>query len=164
MFNDFYSHLSDIVNSSFNLGEPIDNTRVVKKILRSLPKRFIPKVTVLNSLGKLNSLKLEELVGDLQTYEIDMFPQTIKAKDRGVALKTQVRKKKKERVYESDSEGEFSIDDVALFANFFKKFLKMNKNNFSNKNSFEKNKKKEKAKEGSEKEREGDKEEVSEED
>jgi len=40
--------------------------------LRSLPKRFIPKVTVLHSLGTLNSLKLEELVWDLQTYEIDI--------------------------------------------------------------------------------------------
>ena len=87
-FDDFYAHFSDIVNTIFNLGEVIDNTRVVKKILRSLPKCFIPKVTILNSLGNLKSLKLEELVGDLQTYEIDMFSKTIKSKDNDVSLKT----------------------------------------------------------------------------
>jgi len=33
------------------------------------------------------------LVRDLQTYEIDMFPKPIKPKDKGIALKTQIRKK-----------------------------------------------------------------------
>ena len=56
-FDKFYARLSDIVNSSFNLGEKIPDDRVVKKILRSLPDRFIPKVTVLNSLPTLASTK-----------------------------------------------------------------------------------------------------------
>jgi len=57
-FDNFYARLSDIVNTSFNVGEHIPDARLVKKILRSLPKRFIPKVTVLNSLGDLSNLKL----------------------------------------------------------------------------------------------------------
>ena len=36
-FDEFNSKLSKIVNSSFNLGEPIPQHKVVKKILRSLP-------------------------------------------------------------------------------------------------------------------------------
>ena len=44
-FSSFYYELSVIVNYSFNLGEPILNSKVVRKILRSLPKRFRPKVT-----------------------------------------------------------------------------------------------------------------------
>ena len=87
MFDEFYARISDIVNSCLNLGDKIPEDRVVKKILRCLPKRFIPKVTVLNSLGNLNTLKLKELVGDLQTYELDMFPKDNKTKDKGVALK-----------------------------------------------------------------------------
>ena len=49
-FDEFYAKLFDIVNSSFNLEEKIPDNRVVKKVLRSLPDRFIPKVTMLNSL------------------------------------------------------------------------------------------------------------------
>ena len=33
IFSSFYSELSDIVNSSFNLGEPIPDFKVVRKIL-----------------------------------------------------------------------------------------------------------------------------------
>ena len=35
-FGEFHAKLMDIVNSSFNLGEPIPNSKVVRKILRSL--------------------------------------------------------------------------------------------------------------------------------
>ena len=35
-FSFFYSELSDIVNSSFNLREPIPDSKVIRKILRSL--------------------------------------------------------------------------------------------------------------------------------
>jgi len=130
-FDEFYESLSDIVNTSFNLLEPIPDARVVKKILRSLPKRFIPKVTVLNTLGNLSRLKLKELVGDLQTYEIDMFPGIVKPKDRGIALKDQTRKVKevftsdrKNRVSFCESESEDKSDfDMALLVKNFKKFL-----------------------------------------
>lgn len=43
-FDEFNAKLSDLVNSSFNLGETIPNHKVVKKILRSLPERFHTKV------------------------------------------------------------------------------------------------------------------------
>lgn len=43
-FSSFYFELSDIVSSSFNLAEPILDSKMMRKILRSLPKRFRPKV------------------------------------------------------------------------------------------------------------------------
>lgn len=39
-FNGFYSRLNDIVNTSFNLGENMVESKVVNKILRYLPKKF----------------------------------------------------------------------------------------------------------------------------
>ena len=36
-FDEFYARLKDIVNSAFNLGESIAESKIVKKILRSLP-------------------------------------------------------------------------------------------------------------------------------
>ena len=58
-FYSFYSELSDIVNFSFNLGEPILDSKVVRKILRSLLKRFKPKVI---AIGKVRTLICWELM------------------------------------------------------------------------------------------------------
>ena len=39
-FDEFYTKLSDVVNSNFYLGKQIPQSDIVKKILRSLPMRF----------------------------------------------------------------------------------------------------------------------------
>ena len=39
-FDEFYAKLKDIVNSTFNLEESMAEPKIVRKILRSLPKRF----------------------------------------------------------------------------------------------------------------------------
>ena len=46
-FDEFYAKLKDIVNSTFNLGEQIPESKIVKKILRSLLERFHSKITVI---------------------------------------------------------------------------------------------------------------------
>ena len=38
-FDEFYVKLKDIVNSAFNLGETIPKPKIVRQVLRSLPKR-----------------------------------------------------------------------------------------------------------------------------
>ena len=43
-FDEFYAKLKDIVNSEFNLGETILEPNIVRKVLRSLPKRFHAKI------------------------------------------------------------------------------------------------------------------------
>ena len=39
-FDEFYAKLNDIVNSAYNLGEIYDQTKIVRKILRSLIEDF----------------------------------------------------------------------------------------------------------------------------
>ncbi|XP_022854061.1 uncharacterized protein LOC111375463 [Olea europaea var. sylvestris] len=68
--DEFYAKLNDIVNSSFNLGEKIFESKIVRKVLRSLPERFRPKVTMIEESMDLDMIKIEELVGSLQTYEL----------------------------------------------------------------------------------------------
>ena len=63
--DEFNAELGHIVNSSFNLGEPIPNQNVVNKILQSLPKRFRSKVIGIEEHTNLNELTIEELVGSL---------------------------------------------------------------------------------------------------
>ena len=44
-FNEFYAKLKNIVNSAINLGETIPEPKIVRKVLRSLPKKFDAKIT-----------------------------------------------------------------------------------------------------------------------
>ena len=46
-FDEFYAKLKDIVNSVFNLGETIPKPKIVRKVLRYLPKRFHAQITAI---------------------------------------------------------------------------------------------------------------------
>ena len=46
-FDDFYGKLTNLVNLSFSLGEKMAESKVVCKVLRSLPERFRPEVTAI---------------------------------------------------------------------------------------------------------------------
>jgi hypothetical protein len=50
-FDEFYSKLSNIRNSTINLGKKVSDAKTVRKILKSLPERFHPKVTALETMG-----------------------------------------------------------------------------------------------------------------
>ena len=64
-FDEFYTKLKDIVNSTFNLGETILKPNIVRKVLRSLPERFHAKVTVIEESKDIDKIPLTELVGNL---------------------------------------------------------------------------------------------------
>ena len=49
-FDEFYAKLKDIVNSAFNLGEFIVESKFVRKILRSLLKRIHAKITAIEEV------------------------------------------------------------------------------------------------------------------
>jgi RNA-binding protein YhbY len=46
-----------------SLGKKVFDTKLIKKILRSLPERFMIKVTSTEESKDLDSTKIEELVG-----------------------------------------------------------------------------------------------------
>ena len=78
VFDDSNDKLAAIVNSSFYLGEIILEReiilehKIVKKILRSLPERFDPKVVAIEETSNLDSMKADKLVGNLQTFEANL--------------------------------------------------------------------------------------------
>ena len=65
MFDEFYVKLNDIVNSAYNLGEIYDQSKIVRKILRSLTEGFRPKVTIIIESKDVDSIPIDELVGSL---------------------------------------------------------------------------------------------------
>ena len=64
-FDEFYVKLKVIVNLAFNLGETIPEPKIVRKVLRSLPKRFHAKITAIEESKDIDKIPLTELVGTL---------------------------------------------------------------------------------------------------
>ena len=64
-FDSFYGKLDDIVIAKLNLGEKIEDSKVVRKIMRSLPKSFRAKVTTREESKDLYEIKIQELIGSL---------------------------------------------------------------------------------------------------
>ena len=56
LFDEFYAKLKDIVNSAFNLGDKILEPKIVRNILRSLPKRFHAKITDIEESNDIDTI------------------------------------------------------------------------------------------------------------
>ena len=72
-FDSFYGKLNEVVIGNFNLGEKMEDSKIVRKILRSLPESFRAKVTIIEESKDLNDIKVQELIGSLQTYELSLL-------------------------------------------------------------------------------------------
>ena len=66
-FDSFYSKLNELVVSKFNLGEKTEDSKIVRKILRSLLESFCAKVSAIEESKDLDDIKVQELIGSLQT-------------------------------------------------------------------------------------------------
>ena len=64
-FDEYYAKLKDIVNLAFNFEETIPKPKIVRKVLRSLPKRFHTKITAIDLPKDIDKIPLTELVGNL---------------------------------------------------------------------------------------------------
>jgi hypothetical protein len=119
-FREFYTKISDLRNSMVSLRKTVSDVKLIRKILRSLPERFKIKVTTIEESKDLDEMKIEELVGSLQTYEYSLPPVK---KEKTIALKAS---KKKARVSsEEDSDNE--EDAVAMLAKNFERLMKNDK-------------------------------------
>ena len=68
-FDSFYGKLNKVVIGKFNLGEKMEDSKIVMKILRSLLESFYAKVTAIEESKDLDEIKIQELISSLQTYE-----------------------------------------------------------------------------------------------
>ena len=124
-FDEFYAKLNDIVNSAYNLGEIYDQPKIVRKILRSLTKDFRPKVTTITESKDVDSILIDELVGYLQSYELDL-PKINKSKS--MALKFV------DDVHVNGFDDELSTTEIAYLAKNFGNFLRNNNKRARGKN------------------------------
>ncbi|CAM8978738.1 unnamed protein product [Rhodiola kirilowii] len=89
---DFNTRVLDISNESFALGEPMSEETLVRKVLRSLPKRYAMKVLAVKEAHDVRTMRLDELMGSLQAHamEIEMDEEEQHKKVMCVGLQSEV--------------------------------------------------------------------------
>ena len=128
-FDEFYTKLKDIVNSTFNLGECIAKSKIVRKILRSLPKRFHAKITAIEKVKDIDQIPLTKLVRNLQTYEMGLGLMGKCGNSRNLALKgIEEETEDFEDEDESEDEDDDEDEDLTFITDKIIKLLQFRKN------------------------------------
>jgi len=115
---DMYTRFTHITNELKSLGKTFTTEELVRQILRFLPRSWEAKATTIQEVKDLKTLSLDELIGNLQTYELrrNSQQQEETKKDRGIALK----------IMKEDS-SDLDDEDMDMLARKVKKFFKMTK-------------------------------------
>jgi hypothetical protein len=66
----YFLRVDETVNAIIGLGEEIEESVIVQKVLISLPMRFNPKISTLEERSDLKSISMDELHGIFTTYEM----------------------------------------------------------------------------------------------
>ncbi|RVW13529.1 hypothetical protein CK203_101461 [Vitis vinifera] len=117
------TRFTDIVNGLEALGKTYKESEKVMKILRSLPSKWHTKVTAIQEAKDLTKLPLEELIGSLMTYEINLAKKQQEGEDKkkkSIALKATT---KEEEEVEEEKQSE-EDEDLALITRKFNKFMR----------------------------------------
>jgi hypothetical protein len=105
--NNFFLRVEELVNAMKILGEKIEESSLVQKILRTLPDRFNPKVFAIEELNYLKSLDFDQLLGTFTTYEMSI------GKDKSTT---------REASFKADKSEESELDEIeAKFVRRLKK-------------------------------------------
>ena len=106
------------MNSAFNLGETIPESKIVRKVLRFLLERFHAKITAIEESKDIDKIPLTKLVGNLQTYELGLTRIGKSGKGKSVALKAK----------SSDTNESLNDEDSKMKSYITKQFKKFMKN------------------------------------
>ena len=129
-FDEFYAKLKDIVNFAFNLGESIAESKIVRKILRSLPERFHAKITVIKEVKDIDQIPLIELVRNRQTYEMGLGLMGKGGNSRNLALKgieEEIDDSEDDDESKDEDEDDDEDEDLAFIADDIIKLLQFRK-------------------------------------
>ncbi|VFQ73769.1 unnamed protein product [Cuscuta campestris] len=75
----------ELTNEAERLGEPITENKLVLKVLRSLPEKYSMDVKAIRQTQSLNAMSLDELMGNLETIELEMH-EDLRRKKQHVIL------------------------------------------------------------------------------
>ncbi|XP_070014744.1 uncharacterized protein [Nicotiana sylvestris] len=114
---DMHTRFTSIINELYSLGEIIPRNKLVRKILSVLPSSWESKVNAISKVKDLQALTMDELIGNLKTYEMK------RKKD------SERRKPKKEKNLVLKAENNDSSEEDSDMAYLTKRFQKMVRRN-----------------------------------
>ncbi|XP_075101633.1 uncharacterized protein LOC107804122 [Nicotiana tabacum] len=114
---DMHTRFTSIINEIHSLGEINPRNKLVRKILSALPGSWESKVNAITEAKDLQKLTIDELIGNLKTYEM------MKKKDH----KRRERKREKNLVLMTDNNDSSGEDvDMAYLKKRFQKIVRRN--------------------------------------
>ena len=72
MIKMMYTRFGEIINPMKNLAVKLKEEQLVRKILRSLTSDWSPKTTAIQEAKDLSTLSLDDLIGSLMAYEVQL--------------------------------------------------------------------------------------------
>ncbi|XP_077232400.1 uncharacterized protein LOC143869726 [Tasmannia lanceolata] len=144
-----YTRFTNIMNEFEGLGKVFSNEEMINKILRSLPKTWDPKTTAIEEAKNVETMRLEELVGSLITFELKMKKKETEEKEapREDSKKKSIAFKAQDNGSGSENEKEnlkAMREDIYVLTRKFKKFTRSNRRDFQTEKSSRKEKEDEK--------------------
>ncbi|XVF26467.1 hypothetical protein REPUB_Repub14bG0018900 [Reevesia pubescens] len=120
-----FDRFTNIANKLKQLGKEIPENELVKKLLRSLPKSWKPKVIAIKEAKNLNTILLDEVCGSLLKHEQEMKEDEEEekkenaAKKKSIALKVNSLEDKLIQLFDISEDD----DELALAARRFNRLL-----------------------------------------
>ncbi|XP_057833096.1 uncharacterized protein LOC131043884 [Cryptomeria japonica] len=113
----YFLHVDEIVNSITTLGEEVEDTPLIQKLLRILTMKFDPKISAIEEMKDLKTLTKDELFGILIAYEMR---REDKPSQKEVSFKASKKGKNKNHTPKESTSSE-SDEAEAYFMRKFKK-------------------------------------------
>ena len=116
-----FARLTEITNDLKRLDKEYSYTKLVRKVLWSLSTSWHTKATVIEESKNLATLSLEELIGSLMTYEINVKRnEDDTRKKKSIALKAM---KAAKSLSEEEESKNFDDEDITMFTRQVRKFF-----------------------------------------
>jgi hypothetical protein len=110
------------VNAIIRLGEEIEESVIVQKILRSLPMIFNPKISTLEERLDMDSISMDDLYGIFIVYEMRIEQENPDVKKEAFKASKRSKKKKKEQEeYRNNNDASKYDEEVANFVKILNK-------------------------------------------
>ena len=111
---DMHTRFTSIINEMYSLGEIVPNGKAVRKLLSVLPETWESKVEAITEARDLDSLGMDELIGNLIIYELK------KNQEKKIGGK----RKERNLVLKATASDDFEDENIALITKRFTRMLK----------------------------------------
>ncbi|GJT70171.1 hypothetical protein Tco_1029457 [Tanacetum coccineum] len=116
-----FSRFNTIITSLKALDESFSSRNHVRKFLRALPTKWHPKVTAIEESNDLSTLSLDELIGNLNVYEVVLEKDFEVSKNKKVKYKSLALKARQILNEEDASSSDSNDEEYAMAAKEDKK-------------------------------------------